>query len=106
MRLLNQEPLRGHIIKTVDLLREPAGDKFRLMETILQNREEFTKRFHQALFVIHACAIEGIMTMEAKINALKKDKDGSKLALRHIRQIFRTINDSLVWVLLGKGPGV
>jgi hypothetical protein len=102
VRLLNQEPLRDLIIKTADLLREPAGDDFHSMEAISKNRKQFIKRFHQGLYVIHTCAIHGIMTMEADIKAHKSGKDGSKLALQYIRQIFRSINDSLVWILLGK----
>ncbi len=104
MRLLNQEPLRELIIKTVELLREPAGKHYQSMEAISKDREQFTKRFHQGLFTIHICTIDAIMQTESNLNALTKDKTspGSKLALRYIRQIFRSINDSIAWILLGK----
>lgn len=48
--------------------------------------------------MVHACAIDGIMTTESKIKANKEDK----FALKYVRQIFRSINDSLIWILLGK----
>jgi hypothetical protein len=102
VRLLNQKPLSDHIAKTVELLREPAGKDFHSMEAISKNRDQFIKCFHQGLSLIHTCAIDGIMTMEADIKAHKSGKNGSKLALQYVRQIFRSINDSLVWILLGK----
>jgi hypothetical protein len=103
MRLLNQKPLAEFIASTVKLLREPAGPTYRTREAILNDREEFTKCFHRGLYAIHACAIDGIMTVEAKLKRLTMPKE-SQLAEKRVRQIFRTLNDSIVWTLLPKDP--
>ncbi len=101
MRLLNQQPLADLITDTVRHLREPAGPAYRTREAIINNREDFIKRFHQALFTTHACAIDGIMTMESKLETQKGSK-GSEIAVKRVIQIFHTLNDALVWTLLAR----
>lgn len=104
MRLLNPGPLRELIINTVELLREPAGKHYDSMEAILGDRDQFLRLFHRGLFTIHVCTIDAIMKTEFDLKSLARDKAylGSRLALEHTRQIFRSINDSLVWILLGE----
>jgi len=96
--------LKDLIVNSINILREPAGKKYSKIEDIKNNYSEFLKDFHSGLFFLHTMTIEAIIHAEEMMSAfpsLPKDQAGKhKKGLNQLRQILRSINDSILWITI------
>ena len=102
--------LENVITNAVDILREPAGKKYRSMKDIQRNRDRFTRDFHSGLFTLHILSINAIIHTEDQMIAREttaKEARVGREGWRRVRQLFRCINDSIVWTaLVGREPSL
>ncbi|MFH1653030.1 MAG: hypothetical protein ABIE74_03140 [Pseudomonadota bacterium] len=102
--------LQQMIMTAVDLLREPAGKKYRSMKDIHNNRDQFIKDFHRGLYSLHVLTIDAIIHTEDKMllpgSVTPKEVKISKKGWSYIRQLFRCINDSIFWIAYPREPGL
>ncbi len=93
--------LRESFAGAVNILRSPAGAKYKTLEDIQKNKDQFGRDFHNGLFRFHLEMINQIMLVEEKLKALPDqslpENRTSKRGFEHLRQIFRTLNDCIVW---------
>lgn len=100
--------LRERFAGAVNILRSPAGTKYKTLEDIQKNKGQFGRDFHNGLFRFHLEMINQIMLVEERLKALPRqslpEHRTSKRGLEHLRQIFRTFNDCIAWILLPPEP--
>lgn len=106
----SDESLQKMIMSAVDVLREPAGKKYRSMEDIQRDTDKFTRDFHSGLYFLHVLTVEAIIHAENQMkvkNSGHKEVRTARKAWERIRQLFRCINDSIVWTaLFGREPSL
>ncbi len=102
--------LEGLIRSAVDALREPAGKKYRSMEDIRRDRDQFVKDFHTGLFLLHVMTVRAIIDAEDKMRSHKsltrREAMASQKGWARVRQLFRCINDAIVWSALPHEPSL
>ena len=102
------DSLHDLIVRSVEVLHEPAGEKYRSIEDIQRNRDEFVKDFHTGLFLLHVMTTQLIIDLEDKMRSpgslSQVEAKTSKKGWTRVRQIFRCINDSIVWSVLQPEP--
>lgn len=83
-------------------LRQPAGSdaRFATLEAIEQNRDDFIRTFHDSLKELQATAITTILLMDRELK-IRSQSSESIEAARLYRQIWRRVNDTIAWTLLG-----
>lgn len=95
--------LKRAIASAVDLLRSPAGSRFKSLEDIRKDPEEFGRAFHKGLFRFHLITIDQIIYIEEALQKLPPATTPSDRSTRrgfqHLRQIFRTFNDCIAWII-------
>jgi len=95
--------LRESFAGAVNILRSPAGSKYRTLEDCQKNKYQFGRDFHNGLFRFHLEMINQIMLVEEKLKTLPdqslSENRISKCGFEHLRQIFRTLNDCIVWAV-------
>lgn len=83
-------------------LRKPAGDSplYASREAILENLETFIPRVHDTWKKLHSKAIEEILVFDYAFLEDKKNpiKGPFREFAHYIRQLWRKINDSIVWL--------
>jgi hypothetical protein len=107
---LNDEEhlLRESFAAAVTHLRSPAGPKYKSLEDIRRNQNQFGREFHKGLFKFHVQMIMQILLVEEKLKALPSaqtpEQRTTRRALEHLRQIFRTFNDCIAWTIFLPEP--
>lgn len=103
--------LQGLIVSAVNILREPAGKKYPSMEDIRRDRDQFVKDFHAGLFFLHVMTINAIICaeeekMRSPKSATYQETKASRRGRSRILQLFRCINDAIVWIALQPEPSL
>jgi hypothetical protein len=97
--------LQDELPSLIESLRVPAGSdpRFATMELIARNYEAFQAIAHGAWKEIHNRSIDAIMTMEGILSSERRKVMPSAMVFYFERciQIWRRMNDALIWVLLG-----
>ena len=98
-------PLQDELPSLIDWLRVPAGDdpRFASMESITANYDAFQVICHAVWKEIHNRSIDAIMTMEGLLSPDRRKLMPPAMVFYFERciQIWRRLNDALIWVLLG-----
>ena len=81
-------------------LRQPAGParEYANPEAIEEHQEDFIRAFHSSLKELHAEAIRTILVMETMLR--KTPPDPSAATVNDYIQIWRRVNDTIVWIIL------
>ena len=96
--------LQDELPAIIDSLRNPAGDdpRFTTGETLAANRAVFMEKSHATWKAIHNRSLDEILTLES---ILSLDSPHMPVAMawyfRRCLAIWRRINDSIMWALLG-----
>lgn len=95
---------RQKLLQITEALRRPAGDdaRFATIDSIAANRDDFVEEVHTTWKHIHVAAIAEIINIEmllARPDARAMPTDFSSW-LRHIRRIWRRVNDAIAWVMI------
>ncbi|OGP91928.1 MAG: hypothetical protein A2156_00295 [Deltaproteobacteria bacterium RBG_16_48_10] len=101
--------LQSVIESAVNVLREPAGKKYKTIEDIRCDNDQFLKDFHTGLYLLHVLTIRAII--DAEDNLLETGRDTKAARSSHkgwtrLRQLFRCINDAIVWIALRDEPAL
>lgn len=91
---VDAHPLFDPIVETVKLLRKPVGHEGPLPALGSRDWMEHVGRTYN---LIHLTTIDMILHIEEQLRTSPRDR-----ALLHVRQVLRTINDALVWLILGE----
>lgn len=98
-------PLQDELPSLIESLRVPAGSdpRFATMESIAANYEAFQAITHEVWKEIHNRSIDAIMTMEGILSPERRKAMPPAMVFYFERciQIWRRMNDALIWVLLG-----
>jgi hypothetical protein len=101
----NVIPLQDELPSLIQSLRVPAGDdpRFGTRESIAANYEAFQAICHAAWKDIHTRSIDAIMTMEGILSPERRKvmPPAMEFYFQRCIQIWRRMNDALIWVLLG-----
>jgi hypothetical protein len=101
-----EEILRDSFVAAVTHLHSPAGPKYESLEDIRNNQNEFGRDFHKGLVEFHIQMIMQILLVEEKLKDLPPAQAAeqrlTKRGLEHLRQIFRTFNDCIPWIVLSE----
>lgn len=97
---------RPKLRRAIEALRLPAGDdpRFSSLESIAAHRDDFVAHVHTTWKQLHVEAIGEIVNIEA----LLARSDMSKMPaafiswLRHVRRLWRRVNDAVAWGMIGK----
>lgn len=97
------ETLREDLLAVTERLRLPAGDdeRFQSMESIRANRDPFVAAVHATWKELHFAAVQEIIKAEAALQHAPPDR-GFRSYLKFVRQIWRKVSDSIVWVIVGE----
>ena len=97
--------LQDELPTLIESLRLPAGNdpRFASMELIAQNYDTFQAICHAVWKEIHIRSIDAIMTMESLLSPERRKLMPPAMLFYFERciQIWRRLNDALIWVLLG-----
>lgn len=98
--------IQDELLEVVRMLRQPAGTdpRFASLEEISVHRTDFLSATHATWKGIHGRALDEILKIEAVLASSKAKRlpPGFSWFLRYNVALWRRINDSLVWSLLGQ----
>jgi hypothetical protein len=90
----------------IRMLRKPAGDdpQFSSLEAIAAKRPAFTEKVHSTWKQLHIRSLDEILTVEKVLSSFsgKKLPPGFEWYLRRTIDLWRRINDAIVWALVGQ----
>lgn len=97
--------LQDDLPSLIESLRTPAGDdpRFATLELIAENYDIFQAICHAVWKEVHNLSIDEIMTMEGILSSRQSKSMPPPMIFYFERciQIWRRLNDAIIWVLLG-----
>lgn len=98
---------KAKLRRAIEALRRPAGDdpRFSSFDSIAAHRDDFVVQVHTTWKRLHVQAIEEIVNIEALLtrgDVQKKMPAGFVSWLRHVRRLWRRVNDAIAWGMIGK----
>jgi hypothetical protein len=99
-------PIQDQLPTMILMLRKPAGDdpRFSSLEALAANRPAFTEKVHSTWKQLHSRSLDEILTTEKVLSSFSGEKlpPGFEWYLRRTIDLWRRINDSIVWALVGQ----